>query len=30
MDNKPLEEGLELSVAFNNKWKSSLSELSGG
>ncbi len=30
MEGKSLEDGLELSVAFNNKWKSSLSELSGG
>lgn len=27
---KDLSEGLELSVAFNNVWKSSLTELSGG
>ncbi len=27
---KKLMDGLELRVAFNNKWKSSLSELSGG
>ncbi len=30
IEGKQLEDGLELSVAFNNKWKSSLSELSGG
>lgn len=30
MKGKELTEGLELKVAFNNAWKNSLSELSGG
>lgn len=28
--NKEISEGLEINVSFNNIWKSSLSELSGG